>query len=143
MLFVEGSSETLLFRHSFDYVFGVRNFEITKSVRVIFFLEMFENSTRFQKCSKKLRKKFFCLWDNCIWIGIVNLSLLRRGYFSLAGNVLTSRRKIWNVNSRDFSNWHDLEVITECYKGAVMEISTVLPHVYHVASRCVLWNVIF
>ena len=37
MLLLEGSSETGLFRHLSDYVFGVRNFENTKCTRVIFF----------------------------------------------------------------------------------------------------------
>ena len=34
---IEGSSETGLFRHLSDYIFGVRNFENAKSMRVIFF----------------------------------------------------------------------------------------------------------
>ena len=36
-LLVEASSEMGLFRHLSDYVFGVRNFDNTKSMRVIFF----------------------------------------------------------------------------------------------------------
>ena len=43
----------------------------------------------------------FCLSDNCIWIGIVKVSLLRAGYFSSAANVLTSSLKIWLVNKGD------------------------------------------
>ena len=70
ILLVEASSETGLFRHLSDYVFGVR--------------------------------KIFSFWDNCIWIGIVKLSLLRTGYFSSVANVLTSSPKIWHVNKRDF-----------------------------------------
>ena len=58
---IEGSSETGLFRHLSDYVFGVRNFEITKSMRIIFCVKMFKISARFQKCSKKLRKPFVFL----------------------------------------------------------------------------------
>ena len=62
------------------------------------------------KCSKfnidfknaaKNWEKFFCFSDNCIWIGILKLSLLRTGYFSWAANVLTSSPKIWHVNKRD------------------------------------------
>ena len=45
--------------------------------------------------------KVFCYLDNCIWIGIVKLSLLRTGYFSSAANVLTSSPKIWHANKRD------------------------------------------
>ena len=37
-----------------------------------------------------------------MWIGIVKLSLIRTGYFSLAANVLTSTTKILHVNKRDF-----------------------------------------
>ena len=54
------------------------------------------------KNEAKIREKFFCFWDNCVWIGIVKLSLLRTVYFSSAGNVLTSSPKILHVNKRDF-----------------------------------------
>ena len=54
------------------------------------------------KNAAKNSEKVFCFWDNCIWIGIVKLSLLRTGYFSSAANVLTSSPKIWHVNKRDF-----------------------------------------
>ena len=36
------SSEMRLFRHLSDYVFGVRNFENTNSMRVIFFFRRFK-----------------------------------------------------------------------------------------------------
>ena len=42
ILFVEGSSETRLFRHLCDNVFGVRNLENKKCIRIIFFLKMFK-----------------------------------------------------------------------------------------------------
>ena len=77
------------------------NFKKTKSMRVMFIFKMLRISARFQKWSKKLRKSF-CWLDNCIWIGIVKLSLLRTGYFSSAANVLTSSPKIWHVKNRDF-----------------------------------------
>ena len=100
MLLLEGSPETRFFRHLSGYDFAVRNFKITKSMRVSFL----------SKCSKfnldikidaRNAEKGFCFWDNCIWIGIVKLSLLRRGYFSSAANVLTSSPKIWHVNKAD------------------------------------------
>ena len=47
-------------------------------------------------------EKIICFWDNCIWIDILKLSLLRTGYFSSAANVLTSSFKIFHVNTRDF-----------------------------------------
>ena len=70
ILLVEASSETGLFRHLSDYVFGVR--------------------------------KIFSFWDNCIWIGIVKLSLLRTGYCKSAANVLTSSPNVFHLNKRDF-----------------------------------------
>ena len=63
---------------------------------------MFEIYTRVKKCCKKLRK-VSCFWDNCIWIGIVKLSLLTTQYFPWAGNVLTSSTKILRVNKRPFA----------------------------------------
>ena len=55
----------------------------------------------FKKTAKNW-KKVFCFWDNCIWIGMVTLFLLRTGYFSSAANVLRSSPKILHVNKRDF-----------------------------------------
>ena len=48
---------------------------------------------------EKIEERFF-FWHNCIWIGIVKLSLLRIGNFSSAANVLTTSPKIWHVNKR-------------------------------------------
>ena len=50
----------------------------------------------------KNRENVFCFWDNCIWTGIVSLSLLRTGYLSLAANMLANNRKIWHITNRDF-----------------------------------------
>ena len=47
-------------------------------------------------------EKVLCFWCNCKWIGIFKLSLLTRGYFSSAANILTSRPKIGNIKNRDF-----------------------------------------
>ena len=47
----------------------------------------------FEQVAAKREKGFFFL-DNCIWIGIVKLSLLRTGYLWLGANVLTSDPKI-------------------------------------------------
>ena len=54
-------------------------------------------------------QKIFLFQVNCICIGIINLSLLRTGYFSWAPNKLTWSRKILHVNKRDFFqlNWLD------------------------------------
>ena len=42
ILLFEASSETRLFRHLSDYVFGVRNFENANPMRVILFSKMFK-----------------------------------------------------------------------------------------------------
>ena len=55
----------------------------------------------FKNAAKNSEKVFYFL-NNCIWIGIVKLSLLRKGCFSLAANVLTSSSNIWHVNKRQF-----------------------------------------
>ena len=93
MLLLKGFSETGLFRHLSDYVLRVRNFEITKSMRVISFVKMFKISSRFYKWSNKLRKSYF-LWDIGVWISIVKLSLLTTGFFSSTANVFRSSPKI-------------------------------------------------
>ena len=53
------------------------------------------------KNALKILEKVFLFWDNCIWIGIFKLSLLRTGHFSSAANVFKSSPKIWYVNKRD------------------------------------------
>ena len=99
MLLLRRTSKTGPFRHFSGHVFRGRNFLNTKSLRIIFFSEI--SKSAFQKFSQQF-KKFFCFWDNCIWIGLIKLSLLRTGYFSSASNVLTSIPKIWHANKRDF-----------------------------------------
>ena len=61
----------------------------------------------FKNLGKNLGK-VFCFSDNCIWIGIVKLSLLKRGYFSLLGNLLTSSPKSRHVKKSDFSQLNSL-----------------------------------
>ena len=101
MLLVEGSFETRLSIHLYNYLFGVRNFGKAKCMRPNFYSKIFKISARFPKWSKKFRKNFF-FWDICIWIGILKLSLLITGYFSSAANQLTSSRKILHVNKKEF-----------------------------------------
>ena len=110
ILLVEASSETGLFRHLSDYVFGVRNFEITKSMSIIFFVKMFKILARFQKCSKKLTK-VLCFCHSWIWIGIVKLPLLRTGYLSSAANVLTSSPSMWPLKNREFFQLDQLGIV--------------------------------
>ena len=107
MLLVEGSSKTRFFRHLSNHVLRVRNFGNTKAVRLIVFFKMFKINLDFKNAAKNW-EKIFCFWDNCIWIGIVKLSLLRTGYFSSPANVLTSSTKILHFNKRDFFQFHRL-----------------------------------
>ena len=106
MLLVERSSETGVFRHLSDHVFGVRNFGNTKSLRVIFFSKYFKFNLDSENAPRNW-EKLVCFWDNCIWIGTIKLSLVRAGYFSSVANVLKSSPKIWHVKNRDFFqlNW--------------------------------------
>ena len=70
-------------------------------------------------------------------IGIVKFSLFRTGYLSSAANVLTRSPKIRCVNKRVFLQLIGFTLINDYDKGAAMQISSVLGHVYHVACRMV------
>ena len=97
LLLLKESSESGLFRHLPNHVCGVRNFGNTKAMRVIFFSKCLKFYLDFKNAAKNL-EKVFCFWYNWIWIGIVKLSLLRTGNFSLAANVLRSSPKILCFN---------------------------------------------
>ena len=101
MLLVDGSFERGLFRHLSNHVFGVCSFRNTKFMRVIFSSESSRFNLYFKNAAKNSEKVFYFI-DNCIWIGIVKFSLLRKGYLSSASNVLTTSPYIWHVNNRDF-----------------------------------------
>ena len=94
MLLVERSSETELFRHLSNHVFGVCKLVNTKAVREIFFLKY---SKDLHKMQQKFEKEFFV--SKIIWIGIVKFSLLRKGYFL---SVSETSSKVWHVNKGDF-----------------------------------------
>ena len=53
---VEASSKTGLFRHLSDYVFGVRNFEIRKCIRVTFFSKYLKFNLDFKNAAKTDKK---------------------------------------------------------------------------------------
>ena len=89
------------FRHLSNQIFLVPNLGITKPMRVICFSERSKFEILFNNAAKNW-EKVFCFSDNCIWIGIVILSLWRTRYFSSAANVLRRNRKILHVNKRDF-----------------------------------------
>ena len=71
------------------------------------------------------------------------MALVRTGYFSLAANVLKAVKRFGIFLRETFFNSIDLAVINQYDEGAVMQISTVLGHVYHVACQRVLSNATF
>ena len=83
------------------------------------FFKIFKVYYRFGKCATNWEKGLG-FWQNCIWIGIVKLSLVRTGYFSLEANMLTSSHKIWHAKKKTFINSIDLAVINEYDKDALM-----------------------
>ena len=96
-----------IYRHLSDHVFGVGNFGNATSIRVIFYSKCSKFKLNLKNAPKNCEKDF-CFCDNCIWIGIVKLSLLTTGYFLSAANVLKSRPKSCHITIRDFFrlNWH-------------------------------------
>ena len=68
-----GSSETGIFRHLSDHVFGVRNLKNTKSMRLIFFFKSLKLKLDFKNAEKN-SEKAFCCWEKCIWIVIVSIN---------------------------------------------------------------------
>ena len=84
--------------------FAVPNFENTSATRFICFSKIFKFCSTFPKFRKKFII-FFCFVDNIIWIGCINLSLLRKEYLSLSINVWTKSPKILHIPKRDFFNF--------------------------------------
>ena len=98
-------SNGLLKREFLDIYFHTFSESGTSKIQKVWGSTFFSKRSKFQLDFIKAAKnweKYFCFWDNCIWIGIVKRSLLRTGYFSSATNVLTSRPKILHVNMRYF-----------------------------------------
>ena len=79
--------------------------EIQKLLGSSFFSEWSKFNLDFINAGKNW-ENLFCFWDNCIWIAIVRLSLLRTGYFSSAAKVLTSSPMIWHVNKKEFLEYN-------------------------------------
>ena len=96
MFLFKVSSETGLFRHLPNHVFGVRDFGNTKSMRGSFFSECSKFNLDIEN-GEKNSENLFCFWDNSICIGIVKLSLLRTWYLSSEENVLTCKRHFFQL----------------------------------------------
>ena len=67
----------------------VCNFENTSEMRIIFCWKYWSLNPDF-KDPETNSENLFCFWDNCIWIGCLKLSLLRREYLSSAANMVTN-----------------------------------------------------
>ena len=104
-----------------------------------FLLKCVKMNLDFKNAAKNW-ERFFCFWDNCMWIGIVNLSLWRTTYFSSKPMCEQAGPRYCMSIKETFSNSIDLAVLNESDQGSVMQLPTVLGHVYHVACRRVLWN---
>ena len=55
---------------------------------------------------EKIGKTFSCFGDNCICIGCIKFSLLRREYLSLAVNVSKNSLEVFHITKSDFSKFN-------------------------------------
>ena len=95
------------------------------------------------KKKKKKWDKVFCFWDNCTWIGCVQLSLLTRWCLSSTANVLTNSLTILCITKEPFSNATTCTVINKYNKGAVIQIATLFRPIFLVVCLRILWNTAF
>ena len=139
MLLVEGLSKLRLLTHLYAYVFESLDSERQNLWGSYFFSKYPKFKLDFKNAAKNF-KNVFCFWDDCIWIGIVKLSLLTTGYFSSAANVLTSSPKILHINKRDFFQFNGLGKDQIIWKRSCDADFTVLGDVCDVPCRGVLWG---
>ena len=97
-------SKSLLKRHFLHKYLSTFSESVISEIQNLWRSSFFSKYLKFHLDFKNVGKtceKTFCFWENCIWIGMIKFSLLRTGYFSLAGNVLTSSPKIFHVNKTE------------------------------------------
>ena len=93
---------------------------------------LFSKGSKFDlgfKNTEKNLEKSFCFLDNCIWVGCVNLSLLRRVYFSSAVSVSTNSSEILHITKRDSFLLNFFTLINKYDKGALVQVSKVFGNV--------------
>ena len=101
MLLVKMASETSIFRRLPNHVFRSPYFPNYITYEgVIFFFKMFKIWSRFQKCTTKLRKILFLLYE-WIWIGCLKLSLLKSVFLPSAVSVSTNSPNILHITKKD------------------------------------------
>ena len=122
--------------------FGIINFGNTSAMRVIFFWNCWKLYLNFKNAEHNWEKAFLFL-HNCIWIGRVNLSLLRRENLWPATKCSQKVRGFCILLRGTSSNSIAFPLINKYAKGAVVQISTVFGPIYHVAFPKVFWKRIF
>ena len=101
-------------------------------MRVMFFCKSSKYYLHF-KNAKKNSEKAFCFLDNCIWIGCVNLPLLRTKILWPAVNMFKNSPNICILLGHTFSNSIAFTLINKYAKAPVFQIWTVFETVCHVA----------
>ena len=95
-----------------------------------FFWKCWRFNAHFENARKNWEKAF-CFWDNCVRIGCVKLSLLRREYLSSAVNVLTTSYKALRLTKKDFFRLNylpnDQQIWKECCCPDRNSVSTHFP----------------
>ena len=92
----------------FTTFFGVGNIGNTSAMRVFFVCKCSKFNVDF-KSGENNWDQLFSFSDNCIWIGCVRLSRLRREYLPWVVNVLTNWLKTLHITKRDFSQLNCLD----------------------------------
>ena len=101
MLLFEGSIKMGFLDIYLTTVFRAPNFENTSAMRVTFFKKCSKFYRHFENAEKN-REKFVVFRDDCISIGCVKVSLLRREYLWRALSVLKNSPNILLITKRDF-----------------------------------------
>ena len=125
MYHIAESSKTGLVRHLSNHVFRSRYFRKYLSYEGHSFSKMLKIWSTFQKNLEKNWQKCFCFLDDCLWIGSVKFSLLRKEYLSSVVNMLTDSPKILHITKRNFFQLNFFAVIVDYNKAAVVQISAV------------------
>ena len=140
MLLFEEYSERGIFRHLSNHGFPNPIFRKYMSYEG----RLFDGSLMsISKMAHKSWEKVFPFRDNCISIGSIKLSLLRREHLWLAVNVSKNVLRFCLLPRGTFSNLMSFKVINKYGKMCVIQISAVFDPIYHVDCRRVSWNATF
>ena len=101
--------------------FAKRDFGKTSAMRGIFFWKCGKFYLHFKNAAEN-SEKAFCFLDNCIWIGCLNLSLLRRETCDRQSMCSQTVRRFSILLRETFSNSITFIVINRYANGAVAQI---------------------